>query len=220
MNSMNSPFEQALSSVTEKFIAYLPSLLAGLALVIVGWVLGWIVKRIVVQLLSVLKPDQLVRRFRWGAAFSKADVRLALYNFIGNGAFLVVFLIMLNASLGALQLTMISAVLEQGVLFVPRLLVAAVILGIGWLLATWIAATLRRALMKEEIPRATLIARFTKGVIMLFFSAMALTEIDVSREIVVIGFSVTIVTLGVLVIVMTTMGGKQFVAKILETLEE
>lgn len=217
---MNSPFEQALNSVTEKFIGYLPNLLAGLALVIVGWVLGWIVKRIVVQLLSVLKPDQLVRRFRWGVALSKADVRLALYNFIGNGAFLVVFLIMLNASLGALQLTMISAVLEQGVLFVPRMLVAGVILGIGWLVATWIAATLRRALMKEEIPRATLIARFAKGVIILFFSAMALTEIDVSREIVVIGFSVTIVTLGVLVIVMTTMGGKRFVSKILETLEE
>lgn len=49
---------------------------------------------------------------------------------------------------------------------------------------------------------------------------MALTEIDVSREIVVVGFSVTIVTLGVLVIVMTTIGGKQFVAKVLETFEE
>jgi hypothetical protein len=54
---------------------------------------------------------------------------------------------------------------------------------------------------------------------MLFFSAMALTELDIAREIVVIGFSVTIVTLGVLTIVLTVTGGKRFVAKILESLE-
>ena len=55
---------------------------------------------------------------------------------------------------------------------------------------------------------------------LLFFSAMALTEIDIAREIVVIGFSVTIITLGILAIVMTAIGGKGFVSKILETLEE
>jgi hypothetical protein len=57
-------------------------------------------------------------------------------------------------------------------------------------------------------------------VTVLFFSAMALTEIEVAKEIVLVGFSVTIVTLGALVIVMTSIGGKRFVSKILETLEE
>lgn len=217
---MNSPFEQALASVTDRFIAYLPNLLAGGALILLGWILGWIAKRIVVQVLSVLKPDQFVRRFRWGSGFSRADVRHAFYDFLGNGAFLVIFLIMLNASLGALQLTMVSEVLEQAVLFVPRLLVAAIIFGIGWLLAAWIGGAIRRALVREDVPRATLIARFSKAVIVLFFAAMALTEIDVSREIVIIGFTVTMVTLGVLAVVVTTMGGKRFVSKLFESLEE
>jgi hypothetical protein len=49
---------------------------------------------------------------------------------------------------------------------------------------------------------------------------MALTELDIAREIVVIGFSVSIITLGILVIVMTSIGGKAFVSKILGALEE
>jgi hypothetical protein len=114
----------------------------------------------------------------------------------------------------------LSDVLKEAVLFIPRLLMAGVIFGLGWLLAGWIAASIQRALVKEEVPRSTLIARFVKAVLLLFFCTMALTELDIAREIVVIGFTVTIVTLGVLSIVLTTIGGKRFVSKILETLEE
>jgi len=217
---MNSPLEKALQSVTERFIAYLPNLAAGLVLIAMGWVLGWIVKRIVVQVLLVLRFDRLLRRFAWGATFAKADVRYAFSEFIGSVAFLIVFLILLNASLEALQLTVLSDILIQGVLFLPKLIISAVILGLGWLLAGWIAGSIQRALAKESVPRATLIARFTKVGTMLFFSAMALTELDIAREIVVIGFSVTIITLGALVIVLAVVGGKRMVSGILDTLEE
>lgn len=217
---MGNPLEQALYGVTEKFIGYLPSLLAGFALLLVGWFLGWVAKRVVVQVLSVLKPDQLLRRFRWGAGFARADVRYAFYEYGGNFAFIVVFLVLLNAALEAFQLAMISDLLKQGVLLVPRLLVAGVIFGFGWLIAGGIAAGVRRALLKEEFPRATLIARFARAVTILFFASMALVEIDIAREIVIVGFSVTIVTLGALLIVMTSMGGKRLVSKVLDTLEE
>jgi hypothetical protein len=217
---MNSPLEKALQSVAERFIAYLPNLAAGLVLIAMGWVLGWLAKRIVVQVLLVLRFDRLLRRFTWGATFAKADVRYAFSEFIGSAAFLIVFLILLNASLEALQLTVLSDILIQGVLFLPKLIISAVILGLGWLLAGWIAGSIQRALAKESVPRATLIARFTKVGTMLFFSAMALTELDIAREIVVIGFSVTIITLGALVIVLAVVGGKRMVSAILDTLEE
>jgi hypothetical protein len=217
---MTSPLEDVFYRVGEKIVAYLPNLVAGVVLMIIGWVLGWLLKRIIVQVLVVLRFDRLLRRFRWGAGLAKADVRYALFEAIGNVAFLVIFLILLNASFDALQLTVLSNLLEKGVLFIPKTVIALVIGGLGWLLASWIAGALQKALAKEDIPRATLIARFSKGVLLLFFSAMALTELDIAREIVVIGFSVTIVTLGILTIVLVAVGGRTFVRKLLESLEE
>lgn len=205
---------------TEKIVAYLPNLVAGIVLLAVGWFLGWLIKRIVVQTLVVLRFDRLFRRFRWGTGLSKADVRYAFFEFIGNLAFVVVFLVLLNAALQALQLTVLSTVLQQGVLFIPKLLLAALIFGLGWFIAGWIAGSVRRALVKEEVPRASLIARFVKAMIILFISAMALTELDIAREIVVIGFSATVITLGVLSVVIAVLGGKRFVSKMLETLDE
>jgi hypothetical protein len=217
---MTSPLENVLNRVGEKIIAYMPNLVAGVVLILIGWILGWLVKRIVIQMLAVLRFDRLLRRFRWGADLGKADVRLAMFDFIGNVAFLVVFLLLLNASFDALQLTVLSTLLEKGVLFIPKLAIALAVVGLGWILASWIAGIIQKALVKEDIPRTSLIARFAKTVMMLFFSAMALTELDIAKEIVVIGYGVTMVTLGALTIVLTSLGGKRFVAKLLESLEE
>lgn len=217
---MNTSLGGIFYGATEKIVAYLPNLVAGLVLFVVGWFLGWLVKRIVVQALMVLRFDRLFRRFKWGAGLSKADVRYAFFEFIGNLAFVVVFLVLINASLEALQLTALSAVLQEGVLFIPKLLLAGIIFGLGWFFAGWISGSVQKALVKEEVPRATLIARFIKAMIILFISAMALTELDIAREIVVIGFSVTVITLGILTIVVAAIGGKSFVSRMLETLDE
>lgn len=217
---MNNSLSGIFYGATEKIVAYLPNLVAGIVLLAVGWFLGWLIKRIVVQALVVLRFDRLFRRFKWGAGLSKADVRYAFFEFIGNVAFAVVFLVLLNASLEALQLKVLSTVLQQGVLFIPKLLLAGLIFGLGWFIAGWIAGSVQKALTKEEVPRASLIARFVKAMIILFISAMALTELDIAREIVIIGFSATVVTLGLLTIVIAAIGGKRFVSKMLETLDE
>lgn len=217
---MNSPLEKALSGITDTFIAYLPNLVAGVVLLALGWFLGLLVKRIVSRLFLVLRFDRVFRRYRWGSGFAKADVRYAFAELIGDAAFVIVFLILLNAALRAMQLTVLSDMIQGGVFFVPKLVISMLIFIVGWLLSGWMAGAIRRALTREEVPRATLIARFAKSVIILFFSAMALTELDIAREIVIIGFTTTIITLGILSIIITSIGGKRFVTKVLKTFEE
>jgi hypothetical protein len=205
---MSSPLTQLFLPSAEKIISYLPNLIAGLILVGIGWFVGWLVKRLVFQICLLLKLDRLFHRFQWGRALSKADVRYAAYNTIGSVAFFAAFLIFLHAALSVMELTVLSDLLEGAVFFLPRLLIALSILMSGGLIAGWVGGMIQRALIKEDVPRATLVARFSKMVLLIFFSAMALTELNVAREIVIIGFTTIIVTLGVLVVVITAGGGK------------
>ena len=92
--------------------------------------------------------------------------------------------------------------------------------GVGWLISSWSAQAVYKSLHREEIPQATLIANFIKTVLLLFFSAIALVELDIAREIVIIGFATIMITLGILSIVITALGGKNFIQKIGKTLEE
>jgi hypothetical protein len=212
---MASALEAVLYKVTERLVGYLPNLVAGLLLIAFGWVLGWVVKRIVVQVCVALRIDRLLRGFRWGAAFAKADVRHALFNFIGNVAFFVVFVILFSASLDAMQLTVLSDLVESAVLFVPRLIIAAAIVTLGWVLARWNAQGALRVLADAGVPKAALIAQLVRFVVLLVFAAMALAEINIARDIVVIGFAVIMTTLGALAVVLTAVGGRSFLSRML-----
>jgi len=203
---MDKNFQNLFYNLWQQISGYLPNLLAGILLLLLGWFLGWFIKRIVIQLLTVLKFDRLFTRLRWKSAISKADIRFALYNFIGNLVFFIVFLIFLNSALNAMNLLILSRLIEQGVLFIPRLLVAFIIIGIGFLIASRSSGAVYHALLKENVQQASLISRLTKFVIILFFSAMALVEINLASEIVVIGFTTVIVTISLLTIIIVFAG--------------
>jgi hypothetical protein len=217
---MNDPLKDLFAKMIDQIIGYLPSLFAGLLLLAVGWFLGWFLKRIIIRVFIILRIDRLFRNLRWAEDLSKADIRLAAYDFIGNIIFAVVFLIFLSSALNVMSLTPLSALLDKGILFIPHILIAFIIYGVGWLIAYWVSNGIRKALIKEDVPRAALIARFSKLVLLLFFFAMALTELNIAREIVIIGFTTIIVTLGALIVVITARGGKSFINKILRSFDE
>ena len=166
---MNNTARDLFYSLGEKMFGYLPNLFAGVLLIGLGSLFGWFVKRLTVRICIILRVDRLLGRFRWGSGLSKADIRYAFYNAIGNVAFFVVFLVFLNAALDSLQLILLSNLLQKGGVLFPKAVIALLILGLGSLIANKIAVSLQKALLKEEIPQATLSARFVKFVLMLFF---------------------------------------------------
>ena len=214
---MNSaPFAKLVQNIAD----YFPNLIAGLLLIVIGVVAGWLIKRIVYQLCVILRIERLLGSFRWGGEFSKADIRHALFRAIGNVAFLIVFLIFLNAALVAMKLSVLSNMIERGVNMIPRLIIALFICCVGWIIARGVKLSVRRALYREGIPRASLAARISNAVILLFFFAMALVELDIARVVVIIGFSVIIITLALLTVIIVALGGKDLVRKTVASLDE
>lgn len=201
---MHQNLRDLFLNLFDKIIAYLPNLLAGFMLIGVGWFIGWLAKRVVIQLAIILKLQHLLVRFSWGQDFSKADVRHGFYNILGDIAFIAVFLVFLNAALDAWQLTILSNLLEKGILIIPKIIIALAILITGVVIASLVAKAVLTTLTRENIPRPSLIARFAKAIIIITFSAMALTELDVAKQVILIGFATIFITLGILTVVIVT----------------
>jgi Mechanosensitive ion channel, conserved TM helix len=204
----------------KEIIGYLPNLFAGILLVVVGWFLGWFLKRIIIRVAVLLRLERFLTRIRWGEDFSKGDVRYGFYNFLGNIAFFVILIIFLDNAFRTWKLSVLSDLLEKGIYFLPRMILAIAIFGFGWLIASWASKSALKALRREDIPRASLTARLINAVLIMLFSAMALVELNIAREIVIIGFATIFITLGLLTVVVAAVGGKNFIKKIVETLEE
>lgn len=211
---METKIQDQFVSFTDSVYAYLPNLVGGIILLLLGWLLGWVVKKLLIQLSIILRIDRMLKRSQFEEDFSKADVRFSFYNLVGNIGFVIIFLIFLDNALLTWKLSILSEVLSKGILFLPKIIIALLIFGMGWLLASWVQLTVLKTLYREEIPRASLISRFIKTIIIIFFSAVSMVELDVAKEIIVIGFATIFVTLGVIAIVLTAAGGKNFLEKI------
>ncbi len=217
---MSDKFQDLFVSLGDKFIAYMPNLLAGIILILIGWLLGWFAKRTIIQMAVILRLERYLVRSRWGEDFSRGDVRYGFYNFLGNITFFIILVLFLNAALSTWKLTILSKLVENGIIFFPKLIVSLIIFAFGYAIASWAGKALLKALRRENIPRTTLVSRFIKTVLLIFFSAMALVELQIAREIVIIGFATIFITLGVIAVILTAAGGKEFVKKIQESFEE
>ena len=203
-NNLGNPF----LDFGKQIINYLPNLLAGVILLLVGWFVGWLAKRIMIQLLVVLRFERLFIRLQWRRALSKADIRYAVYNLIGNVIFFIVFLIFLNSALDVMKLTVLSNLIQQGVIFIPKLIVALFIFGIGWVVAGRVSNSVYISLLKEDVTHYSLISRFVKFIAIFFFAAMALVEIDIAPQVVIIGFTTIMITLGIIAVAIVIWQGK------------
>lgn len=217
---MDTNIQDRFLGFSDSFLAYLPNLAGGIILILVGFFVGWMVKRILVQLAILLRIDRFFKRSRFEADFSKADVRYSLYNFIGNIGYVIIFLVFLDNALLTWKLDILSNLLSKGILFFPKIIIAVLTFGVGLLLSSWAQISVLKALHREQIPRASLLSRFIKGMLLVFFSAISLVELDVAREIVIIGFATIFISLGAIAVVLTAAGGKTFLKMIEETFKE
>lgn len=209
-----------LHNMALQVLDYLPRVAASLFLLLVGWFVAWVVKRIVIQLCVIFRVHHYLPRVRWRKALSKADVRDALFSYIGNFVFVLVFIVFVYGALATLKLTVLSSLLEETIFFLPRALGCFIIFSAGLFLSNRISVVVHMAVLREGIPRASLIGRFVKGALLMFFSAMALTVLDFARQVVIVGFTVSFATMGALVVVAAVAGGKEMFQKIFHWPEE
>ena len=217
---MGEKVQTVFFGLMSRFIEYFPQLLAGIALVVCGWILGWFIKRLVIHLAVILKIDHYLESSRWKAAFEKADVRYGFYNFLGNISFFVVFLIFVDFALLAWDIKVLSKILEEVMLFFPRFLVAAVIFSIGWIIARSASHALHQQLTSENIPYASLIAQYARLMMVVLSSAMSLFQLAMARDIVLIGFTTIFITLGIIAVIFSAIYGKKILLNQKESTEK
>jgi hypothetical protein len=188
---------QPLADFLRQLSAFLPSLAAGALVLVLGVVAGWLLKRALVQLLIWLRLDRLSGRSGWRSAFSKGDVRAALYDALGTAAMALVILLFAEDALRRWGLATLGDFVAGLLVYLPNLLLAAVIVGVGVLVANALGTRVERGLAEEEFVHARMLAKVFKGALLAVVGALALWQLQFAREIVLGGFLILFGSLGV-----------------------
>ena len=186
-----------LGELTQRLVDYLPTLAAGLVVVVLGIVVGWLARRAIIGILVWLRLDRLGGRLGWRAAFGKGDVRDALYKGVGTIVALLVVLAFLDNALQIWGLEVLSRSIHAMVVYMPNLALVAVILGVGIAAANVVARRVEDTLDEEGAPRPRLVGKLAKAAILAFVIALALWQLGLAKQVVLAAFLITFGALGI-----------------------
>jgi len=181
----------------ERIANYLPTLTAGLLVVALGVLVGWLAKRAVVRALYWLRLDRIVGQRAWQAAFRKGDVRMALYNVAGNVVMALVVLLFVDNATQIWGLVVVSRLIDALLFALPNVALVLLIAGVGLVLANAVASQVEEALAEEGLAHPRLIAKAVKGALLAIVGALALWQLNFARQVVLSAFLIAFGAIGV-----------------------
>jgi hypothetical protein len=189
-----TPFDEFGRQVSD----FMPTLLAGLIVLLAGAAAGWLLKRAVVRVLKLLRLDRLGGgRSAWRSAMGKGDVRAALYSGVGTIAASILFLVFVDNALEIWGLTVLARLVDQIIFYLPTLGLAVLISWVGIALSTVVARRVESVLTEERVPHTPLLVGLAKAAFLSVVAALALWELDFAREIVLAAFLIGFGAIGV-----------------------
>ncbi len=209
VESVFGPFQQMWSRILD----YLPSFAAGVLILLLGGVLCWLIKRVVVRVLILMRIDRPLRGFRWARSLSQADVRHALANTAGNFVAGVVFLIFVENALVVWKLDVLGQLMGRLVFYLPKLIIGFVVFLIGSVLAAAVATRVRSGLALEGVERAGLFSRIVHWGLIVVVATIALEELGIAPETVKTAFRFGLGSLGLIAVLAIGLGSRTAVER-------
>lgn len=180
---------EAASNFFQSGAALLPRIVITTSIVLVGWLIATICRRVTRYVLTRVGFGRLCDRqglseMLRGAELPRAEALVATM------VFWIVWVGFLLSGVDVLGFAALQGLVSSFALFVPKLLVGIVILVVGFVFANvaWRATLL--AAVNAKVPSPRVLSGTVRGLVLILTAAMALDQIDVARSIVLTAFTI------------------------------
>lgn len=195
---------------------FLPRLALALLVVIVGYFIAKAVKYAIVKGLRAVNFNVMTERAGIDAFLRAGGIRSDGTEILALLFYWVVILIALVIGFNSLGLVYITDLLSRVLLFVPKVMVALLILAFGAYFAGFIGHAVSAYCKKVQLQDAELLGRLCQYAILVFVVLIALDQVDVGGEIVRQTFLIMLAGVVLALALAFGLGGKDWAAEMLE----
>ena len=198
-------------------LQYVPALIEALIVFIVGWIIGVILYRVIVEIVKVLRIDDVMRSAGLTEAAKDLGFKLDTGRFLGTLIMWFVILVSLGASLEILNLTSVTVILEEVVLlYLPHVIAAVLIL----ILAAVVAEVVRKLVAGSARAAGSRHGNFAgtvaKWAIWIFAIMQVMVQLGIGADFVNTLFTGFVVALALAVGLAFGLGGRDAAARAIE----
>jgi len=184
--------------------------------IIIGLILAYLVKRLVILLASLLNFDVLSYRIGLTSIVSKAWYDQTPSMLLGRIFYWLVLFLHLILGVSFLHVETLNRLLAGTVNAIPLVAVGFVIFVVGYFISRFLGRATLIALVNSQYRSASLIAFLVRGIILVFFIAIATDYVGVGRGIVVATFAIILGGFVLALAIAFGLGGRDIAREMLE----
>ncbi|MGH7249626.1 MAG: mechanosensitive ion channel family protein [Minisyncoccia bacterium] len=217
---MQSNFQNTFINSLNKGIfsaaAFIPNFLIGIVILLIGFIIASVVKRIVIEVFNTLKVETYLKRY----GIPEATKDFSWTNMLAEIARWFVIILFLIPTADIWGLPQVTVVLNTFLLYLPNVFVAAIIGLIGLVFAR-LAADVVRASTRTLSPDASrTISSITRVSITVFVFLAVLNQLGVAQDLVRILFTGVVAMLALAGGIAFGLGGRDSAHDVLETVKK
>ena len=167
---------------------FLPKLGMAVLILLVGWLLAKMLRGVVMRALKYANFDQLTHKAGIDKFLKHGGIKKNTSQILGLLVYWLVMLATLLVASEVVQLDAVSALFNSITLFIPKVIVAVLILAIGFYFARVISEIIIAYGKNVGMKDAQIIGRVAEGAIMAFVIIIALGQMDIGNAILVPAF--------------------------------
>lgn len=184
LQTLGEKIYESFVTLWDAFVNFLPGLLTALILFVIGWIIAVALGKIVEQIIRGIKADQALEKLGFKSIMDKAGLKLDTGRFFEELVRWFIILVALMVAVDILGLSQVTMLLQRILLYIPQVIVAALILLAGVLIASFlekiVVASVEAANLKQSGFVGTLTKWFTLiFAILLAFSTLSLPAADI-----------------------------------------
>jgi len=175
----------------EQFVEIVPKVLLALFVLVVGYIVARVVKKIVLHVFDFFGLDKLACKVNIDKALRSVGIKRNVSGILGLLVFWLIILFALLLMSEALDLGAISEAIGAIVAYIPHLIAGLLILAIGLLLGRFLRDIVSTSLARTGIAASEVLGVIVQVIIIIFVCLLALKQV---------GFDVSVITTNVSVI--------------------
>src|SRR5689334_18444477 len=207
---------EPLHAILLQIGAFLPRLAIALVAVIAGWLIAKAARFAVVKALRAINFNVLTERAGLDEFLSQGGIRSDTTDIFGVLVYWLVVLAALVIAFNTLGLNYITDLLRQVVMFVPRLMVALVILAFGSYFARFVAGAVMAYCRNVGLQDSDILGRLAQYAILVFVVLIALEQMQIGGDIVRHAFLILLAGVVLALALAFGLGGQGWAAQLLE----
>ena len=213
-NAIYESFNKFLGKVS----TFLPNLLAMITILIIGFLIAWAIKILLLRFLKAIKFDRVSERWGLTHMLSKGGMSYSPANLLSRFFYWVIVLITLILGINALEVAATQNFIAQFFNYLPNLFAAIIILVIGYLVAIFLGQAALIAAVNAQMESAKLLSRSVRWFIIVLSLTMSLYHLGIAEKVIVSAFSITFGGIVLALAISFGWGGRELAKDFLERL--